>query len=96
MTLYESIPQQVEAVQWTGRNLSRLHKTFAAHVIGIQGADPVLAVRAGKDGAQGWVPVPVGHWIVHKPGDFSDLWPVHPDIFASKYRPVHTTTKGDT
>ena len=44
------------------------------------------------NGAQGWVIVPVGYWIVWRPGDLSDLWPVDPDIFASKYR----IAKGDT
>ena len=44
------------------------------------------------NGAQGWVPLPVGYWIVWRPGDLSDLWPVDPDYFASKYR----IAKGDT
>ena len=46
-----------------------------------------LMLLAGKDGAQGWVPVPNGHWIVCAVGDKSDLWPVHPEIFAATYRP---------
>lgn len=44
-----------------------------------------LQLLAGKDGAQGWVPVPIGHWIVRNPGDNSDMWPVDPDYFAAKY-----------
>ena len=93
MTLYESIPQQVEAVQWTGRNLPEL----ISHSLNGRIAVFVDSFRllAGKDGAQGWVIVPVGHWIVHKPGDLSDVWPVDPDYFASKYRPARTT-EGDT
>lgn len=50
------------------------------------GAGPVF-LKAGKDGAQGWVPVPAGHWIVRNPGDHSDYWPVDPDYFAAKYVP---------
>jgi hypothetical protein len=44
-------------------------------------------ILAGKDGAQGWVPVPLGHWIVRSAGDFTDHWPVDPDYFAAKYEP---------
>ena len=44
-----------------------------------------LLMLAGKDGAQGWVPLPLGHWVVRQPGDLSDHWPVDPDYFAGKY-----------
>jgi hypothetical protein len=44
-----------------------------------------LELLAGKDGAQEWVPVPVGHWLVCQPGNKSDVWPVDPDYFAGKY-----------
>lgn len=47
-----------------------------------------ILIEAGKDGAQGWVPVPLGHWIVRQPGDLSDHWPVDPDYFARKYEPA--------
>lgn len=93
--LYRSKPQQVEAIQWTGPDVEdRL-------VDGYFGGLPVdkveqyirfagdgLELRAGKDGAQGWVPVPVGHWIVRSPGDLTDHWPVDPDYFAAKYEPA--------
>lgn len=54
-------------------------------------AGPPLQLLAGKDGAQGWVSVPVGHWIVRMPGDPSDYWPVEADYFASKYEPVEAS-----
>ena len=92
--LYRSKPQVVDAVQWTGDN-------WDSEIVpwGRQGPDADLFVlvttggrdgqelrlRAGKGGAQGLVPVPVGHWIIHNPGDWTDLWPVDPDYFAAKY-----------
>ena len=91
MTLYESVPQVVEAVQWTGRNMSELGNDHLGGKIAVFVNS--FKLLAGKDGAQGWVPLPVGYWIVWRPGDLSDLWPVDPDIFASKYRPI---TEGDT
>ena len=47
-----------------------------------------VLIEAGQDGAQGWVPVPLGHWIVRQPGDRSDHWPVDPHYFERKYEPV--------
>ena len=85
MTLYESVSQLAEAVQWTGENLDAVFNALHASVRWRHD-------RYGNHlylhcGVIGWVPVPVGHWIVHKPGDLTDLWPVDPDIFASKYQP---------
>jgi len=47
--------------------------------------DTSIQILAGKDGAQDWVPVPLGHWIVRSVGDLSDHWPVDPAYFANKY-----------
>lgn len=47
-----------------------------------------IQIRAGVDGAQGWVNVPLGHWIVRSPGDMDHHWPVDPDVFAATYKPV--------
>lgn len=59
----------------------------------VPGRHPELLPRegkllAGKDGAQEWVPVPVGHWLVHLPGDTTDVWPVEDAYFQAKYEPV--------
>lgn len=91
---YISKPQEVEAYLWTGTNGPELLDAFG----GIGGKVTIEQHRtdeeyhcgllAGKDGAQEWVPVPVGHWLVHQPGDLSDIWPVDPDYFEAKYRPV--------
>ena len=83
---YRSKPQEVEAVQWTG-------ETAEIEAFGVKFRyavrwDEPLKIKAGKDGAQGWVDVPVGYWIVRRPGDRSDHWPVDPDYFAAKYEPV--------
>lgn len=82
---YRSTPQEIEAVQWTGSNPAEA-ASFAPEIVVYE--DGQLFILAGKDGAQGLVPVPVGHWIVRSPGDMSDHWPVDPDYFARKYEPV--------
>ena len=89
--LYESIPQQVQAIQWDGSHQTANHlyvetggRTKANQI----GGELRLLLLAGTDGAQEWVPVPVGHWVVHPPGDTSDVWPVDHGYFAAKYRPV--------
>lgn len=82
MTLYVSKPQTVEAVQWKGDNSNECYGFCKAKV---RYAFSQLELLAGKDGAQEWVPVPVGHWLVCQPDDKSDIWPVDPDYFANKY-----------
>ena len=90
MATYRSKPTEIEAVQWTGENADEVGRIapykFATEV----DRDGVVFgwLKAGADGAQGHVPVPVGHWVVRKPGDVTDLWPVDPDYFAAKYEPV--------
>jgi hypothetical protein len=79
---YVSIPQVVEAAQWLGREVP------VAELAGEKVQfDDGLKLLAGVDGAQGWVEVPFGHWIVRKPGDASDIWPVEDKYFRSKYQP---------
>ncbi len=87
---YRSKPSEIEAVQWTGDNLKELEFFGVKFRYGPEApalADP-LKIKAGKDGAQGYVAVPVGHWVVRSPGDLTDHWPVDPDYFAAKYEPV--------
>lgn len=91
MTLYESIPQTVEAEHWNGTNAETLIE-WASGKVALTPNRPDLMLLAGKEGAQEWVPVPVGHWLVHLPGDLSDVWPVDPGYFAAKYRPVPQET----
>lgn len=78
---YRSVPTEIEAVQWTGKNSKEVAEFGATFVIGCDG----LELFAGKDGAQDYVPVPPGHWIVRSAGDLSDHWPVDPDYFWRKY-----------
>ena len=82
---YRSKPSEIEAVQWTGANIIDVW-AFAPAVLREHGNG--LELLAGQDGAQGWVPVPVGHWIVRQPDDLTDHWPVDPDYFAAKYEPA--------
>ena len=92
--MYVSKPQHVEAVQWTGDNGPELVAAFNGKVTVEHRGDHkyICNLLAGKDGAQEWVPVPVGHWIVHQPGDLSDIWPVEDAYFRAKYEPADEET----
>jgi hypothetical protein len=83
VTTYSSKPSLIEAVQWTGDNI----KEIADFGVAFRSRNPewALEILAGKDGAQDFVPVPVGHWVVRAVGDLTDHWPVDPDYFANKY-----------
>ncbi len=97
--LYRSKPQIVEAVHWTGDNWDevmpfggpdgKLASTVDDSVRPPTAGLP-LQLMAGKDGAQGWVDVPVGHWLVNQPGDKSDIWPVEDAYFQAKYEAADT------
>ena len=96
---FRSRPSEVEAVQWTGSNY-RAVQDFVAGAEQVRSGPVVrwhdwggqfgsrLEVLAGKDGAQGWVPVPQGHWLVRNPGDHGDYWPVYGGYFEGKYEPA--------
>lgn len=83
MPLYESVPQLVDALQWTGDNADAVIARYGDKVR-FEGRG--LELSAGVDGVQDWVPVPVGHWVVGLPNDDSDLWPVAANYFVAKYR----------
>lgn len=96
MTRFRSKPQEVEAIQWNGANAdairafigtARLLSSDNAIVCGgaVMGRRTSIQLLAGKDGAQGFVPVPLWHWIVRSPDNHSDVWPVDPTYFAAKY-----------
>lgn len=46
-------------------------------------AEATLLIR----GAQEWIPVPLGHWVVRPAGDRTYHWAEDPDDFVSRYRP---------
>ena len=99
MNVYESIPERVEAVQWRGFYTTAV-RTFKAplHSTYRKGSifDEIdLFLLAGADGAQGYVPVPVGHWIVRAAGDLSDHWPVEDEHFRNTYRQADDTSEGN-
>jgi hypothetical protein len=80
-------------VQWTGDNLAEVQQFCpSAHLIEVEDIDDVkhkvLHISAGVMGSQGSVPVPVGHYVVRKPGDDSDYWPVDEAYFNEKYEAV--------
>lgn len=83
---YRSRPSEIEAMQWTGDNVYECIE-FTDNRAGTDD-DGVMRLLAGQDGAQEWVPVPVGHWIVRRAGDLTDHWPVSVEHFANKYERV--------
>lgn len=93
-TLFQSRPQIVEAIQWTGDNAEAIFAAVGADKVYIEeyfgewgSIEYKLRLEAGVDGVQGYVDVPVGHWLVHPPGDLSDVWPVEDEYFRNKYVP---------
>lgn len=85
---YTSKPQAVEAIQWTGENGQEVIDAFNGKAtIETRGDGKWFCnILAGKDGAQQWVPVPIGHWIVHPVGDITDMWPIEEGYFQMKYK----------
>lgn len=93
MPTFVSRPQTVEAIQWTGENIHEVGDFLECELRVHVNSDSSLSdlqILAGQDGAQGWVPVPAGHWIVRRPDDLNHHWPVDPDYFASKYERPET------
>lgn len=90
-TLYTSTPSRIEALQWDGHSWEamedftrgRFKRVTDTPLQSLVGTGSLLA---GKDGAQGWVDVPPGHWVVRQPGDYSDHWPVDNAYFMAKYQ----------
>lgn len=83
MPLFDRIPSPpLEAFQWTGDNYDE--------VVAFTGQDYVhqaggLELWCGTDGAQGWVPVPVGHWIAKATP--TDVYPIEAEYFAAHFTP---------
>lgn len=90
---FRSCPQVVEAAQWTGNDENDIDAILELvgdlnenrEVDKLTWNHDTLMLLAGKDGAQGRVSVPVGHWFVRNPGDPSDVWPVADPFFRVKY-----------
>ena len=97
--IYVSKPQRVEAIQWTGDNGQEILDAFGGvgGKVTIEqhrtGEEYHCGLLAGVDGAQDWLPVPVGHWIVHPPDDLSNIWPGEDEYFRAKYDPVDVESR---
>jgi len=83
---YRSRPVEVDAIRWTGDNIPQV-ASFGG-TVRWPGWRNELELWCGQDGQQGWVSVPVGHWIVRRAGDHSDHWPVEDDHFTTRYDPT--------
>jgi hypothetical protein len=90
---YQSKPTSVWAIQWDGtlETLELMDKSLMPISHCYEMAPKPhweLQLLAGVDGAQGWVPVPVGHWVVRSANVMNDHWPVEDIYFRDKYEKV--------
>ena len=89
---YRSKPSEIEAIQCLDLNSEKVIEfmggTDAIRFVSDEKDWYKVELLAGTNGAQGWVPVPFGHWIVRQPGDLTDHWPVDPEYFDRKYEPA--------
>lgn len=93
MARFRSKPSEIEAVQWTGDNADEVYRfvqraELALDRVVFRCSADFGELLAGANGSQGWVPVPLGHWIVRQPGVFTDHWPVEDDYFQRKYERI--------
>ena len=93
MTTLIKKPVPVSAVQWTGTNVHEV-RAFAPGCFRVEAPTdehPRAELLAGVEGAQGWVPLPVGHWVFGAPGDF---WPVDHEYVLANYAETPTICRG--
>lgn len=92
--MFDRIQQPpLEAVQWTGDNLIDIQEFGAdCHVVRNPGdSEYVLMLWCGTNGAQGFVPVPIGHWVAKAtatPLQATHFYPIDPDHFSTHFTPV--------
>ena len=84
---FRTKPSEIEAVKWTGGNLSEI-EAFGVELRYAARWDEPLKIKAGKDGESGFVPLPLGHWVARNAGDLSDHWPLNPEQLQRKYEAV--------
>lgn len=80
-------PTFAYAVRWLGDNKSEIELELDGVPLRYDG-ESGLELLAGKAGAQGWVPVPVGHWIFTD-GSGDDWWPVEHNYVLSNFDGAH-------
>ena len=95
MALFDRKPvAPLEALQWDGRNFDAIADWVGQDRIRYVGTHDSrlewsrlewLELWCGTDGAQGWVPVPVDHWIAKSSP--TDLYPIDPEYFDSHFTP---------
>lgn len=87
---FRSRPSTVLAVRWDGTYDSRDQiKEFVPENRIAWALTPSgrlsLELVAGVNGAQGWVFVPIGEWVVRPVDSDEDFWPVEDAYFRAKY-----------
>jgi hypothetical protein len=83
-------PVEIEAMQWTGRNLAEM-KEFAPSVFSPNDPedrpeDPDITAEVYDNLHSTWVGVHDGDWVIR--GIRGEFYPCRPDVFAETYEPV--------
>ena len=89
MSLYRKKPVVVEAVQFTGSNISEIWDLFGADgIYGPAEKNPDYLILTTVHGDE--APARAGDWVIRdgKPGTF---YPCKPDIFEAIYEPAGDT-----
>lgn len=85
------LPTEMEAVQWSGSNTEEMIEFLGEFKIDA-GRGGALLFQAGVNGAQEWVPAPIGHWIMRDPNfPIRDFWPVDNDYVARNFERIQET-----
>lgn len=91
---YLRFTTSVEAIRWDGGvETPKAIRDMGADFWVIPGGDGKALLRAGEHGAQGFVAMRIGEWVV-KGGDPVHFWPISATQFANTYRPVHDEIRG--
>jgi len=83
---YESLPKQVQAVEFTEKNKDMIFNSLTGqHSAAFEGDKPILKVKT----VHGEIAiVRIGDWIV-KDKEIGTYYPIKPDIWKNSYTKTH-------
>ena len=90
---YTSVPTEVRAIYWDGTDdvlqaLKAASCRYELEQFGPAREDRNLRILAGVGGVQGWVDVPVGHYVINMSSNgVLDFYPCDKTVFERKYQP---------
>lgn len=87
MNRYETKPQEVEAVQYTGGNRHELLE-FAGDKVSWDPGGFAYLLSGPDFGNQSWQALPPGYWVVRNPSDARNYWQLSTGYFEGQYQPM--------